>query len=102
LYFGYTQCPDECPLTMANARWAIAQLEADGERVNIWPVDPANDSLGCAACYLDRFHRGSSGPRDPANSYQACLATACCGNPNPITNTPMSSARVYLIDPAGI
>ena len=69
VYFGYTQCPDECPLTLANARWAIEQLGERGEQVDfvLVTVDPVNDTPAVLRADLYRFDRGSSGLPDPTS-----------------------------------
>lgn len=47
LYFGYTHCPDICPITMASTARALSRLEPE-EREQVLPVfvtlDPARDS----------------------------------------------------------
>jgi len=47
LFFGYTHCPDVCPVHMANLAAALAQLpraEADRVRVVFVTTDPARDT----------------------------------------------------------
>jgi protein SCO1/2 len=56
LYFGYTHCPDVCPLTLARV---LAALKAAGEngrdaRVLFITVDPANDTPAALADYARR------------------------------------------------
>ncbi|MDZ7781323.1 MAG: SCO family protein [Gemmatimonadota bacterium] len=47
LYFGYTHCPDVCPITMSSVARALSRLEPE-ERARVLPVfvtlDPARDS----------------------------------------------------------
>jgi protein SCO1/2 len=108
VYFGYTQCPDECPLTMANAQWAIAQLGADGERVDLVlvTVDPANDSPAVLRAYLDRFHprfiglTGSGEQLSEARLAYGVLAATPESDHEHID--VIHGTRVYLIDPAGM
>ncbi|MDE3127026.1 MAG: SCO family protein, partial [Gemmatimonadota bacterium] len=48
LYFGYTHCPDVCPVQMANIAAAMRRLSrADRQRIKVVFVttDPARDSL---------------------------------------------------------
>jgi protein SCO1/2 len=46
VYFGYTNCPDVCPTTMADLRQALAELGDENEEVEVAmvTVDPARDT----------------------------------------------------------
>jgi protein SCO1/2 len=46
VYFGYTNCPDVCPTTLANVRGARQDLGDDAERVSLAmvTVDPERDT----------------------------------------------------------
>jgi protein SCO1/2 len=57
-FFGYTQCPDECPLTLAKMAQAVDRLGTDGKRVQglFVTVDPARDSRAVLARYVPAFH----------------------------------------------
>jgi protein SCO1/2 len=58
LFFGYTNCPDVCPATMADVAVALRGLEPDvAEQVQVVFVttDPAFDSPDVLGEYLDRF-----------------------------------------------
>lgn len=60
LFFGYTQCPDVCPSTMADLALAKRELpESDQERVTVVFVteDPASDTPDVVREWLDRFDR---------------------------------------------
>ena len=59
LYFGYTRCPDVCPLTMATLGQAVRLLGDDGSRVQglFVTVDPKRDSRRVLAKYVHSFHR---------------------------------------------
>jgi protein SCO1/2 len=56
IYFGYTHCPDVCPLTLLDIKMALAGLE-DGERVQVIfiTVDPERDTSEALARYLSAF-----------------------------------------------
>ncbi|MEJ2001921.1 MAG: SCO family protein [Maritimibacter sp.] len=57
LYFGYTFCPDVCPLTLANIAQVLRNLgdEADQVRVLFVTVDPDRDTLPILAQYAELF-----------------------------------------------
>ena len=58
LFFGYTNCPDICPATMADVALALRGLDqAVAEQVQVVFVttDPAFDSPEVLGEYLDRF-----------------------------------------------
>jgi len=57
IYFGYTHCPDVCPLTLQRLKHAIAAL-GDGAnqlRVLFVTVDPRRDSLAVLKRYTEFF-----------------------------------------------
>ena len=58
LFFGYTQCPDVCPATMADVAVALRMSDpALAEQVQLVFVttDPATDTPDVLGEYLDRF-----------------------------------------------
>ncbi|MGY1602455.1 SCO family protein [Geodermatophilus sp. SYSU D00815] len=58
LFFGYTNCPDVCPTTMADVAVALRDLDpALAEQVQMVFVttDPATDTPPVLGEYLDRF-----------------------------------------------
>ena len=57
-YFGYTNCPDVCPTTLADVRDALGELdEEDASRVELamTTVDPARDTGGVLNAYVGSF-----------------------------------------------
>ena len=58
LFFGYTNCPDVCPTTMADIAVALRGLDAalvQDLQVVFVTTDPASDSPAVLGEYLDRF-----------------------------------------------
>jgi len=57
VFFGYTQCPDVCPTTMAELAEVKRSLGADGDRVQgiFVSVDPERDTAALLKAYLARF-----------------------------------------------
>lgn len=60
LFFGYTQCPDVCPTTLAELAQVRQSLGADGERVQgvFVTVDPARDTAEVLSAYMKNFGSG--------------------------------------------
>lgn len=57
LYFGYTHCPDVCPLTLAQLHVVMQRLGplADGARILFVSVDPARDTPEVMHAYVNAF-----------------------------------------------
>jgi protein SCO1 len=57
LYFGYTFCPDVCPMTLTNVADILKRLGPDAERVRLLfvTVDPDRDTLPVLADYVKNF-----------------------------------------------
>jgi len=58
VYFGYTQCPDICPISLHSITEAIDALGPIGERITpvFVSVDPERDTPEVLAKYLAFFH----------------------------------------------
>ena len=63
VFFGYTHCPDVCPLTLANLRRAVDSLgdTSASVRVLFVTVDPARDTRERLRDYLAPFQPGFTG-----------------------------------------
>jgi len=57
LYFGYVNCPDECPLTMAHIKIALQSLGNRAKSVQVIMVstDPARDTLQALKDFMEHF-----------------------------------------------
>ncbi|QAU23294.1 SCO family protein [Dyella sp. M7H15-1] len=57
LYFGYTHCPDVCPLTLAHLHVVMQQLgkQADDVRILFVSVDPIRDTPAVLHDYVRAF-----------------------------------------------
>jgi protein SCO1 len=73
LYFGYTNCPDVCPLTLAVLEHAIESLKADATRVRVLfvTVDPARDTVPVLKRYVSAFGPQMVGLRGDAAELSA-------------------------------
>lgn len=59
LFFGYVQCPDVCPSTLANLAEVMRHLGADADRIQVLFVtlDPQRDTPQLLAEYVPAFDR---------------------------------------------
>jgi protein SCO1/2 len=57
VFFGFTQCPDVCPTTLAEMKTVKDKLGKDGERLQVLfvTVDPERDSPALLAKYVPAF-----------------------------------------------
>jgi protein SCO1/2 len=79
LFFGYTRCPDECPLHMANVAQSLQQLPAGlGDQVKFVFVttDPARDSPKALRAWLDVFDKRFVGLTGSEAAIEAAQKTA--------------------------
>lgn len=79
LFFGYTYCPDVCPMHMANIAAVLGQMSpGDAGRVHVVFVttDPARDTPERLRTWLDAFDRrfvGLTGSQAAIDSAQLAL-----------------------------
>jgi len=97
LYFGYTRCPDVCPLTMATLGESVRLLGDDGKRVQVLfvTVDPKRDKPRVLAHYVHSFHEGFLA------LYGNAAATARTTAEFKVEAGEHHSTPVFLFDPAG-
>jgi len=60
LFFGYTHCPDLCPVQLANVATAMKRMDpAQASRIKVVfvTVDPARDTPDVIRAWLDHFDR---------------------------------------------
>lgn len=70
VYFGYTQCPDICPATLANLAETLRRLgpKAKDVRVLFVTVDPDRDTLPIVKAYVNAFAPEMDGLRGTKNA----------------------------------
>ena len=108
VFFGYTQCPDVCPTTLASLAETMKALGPDADRVQVIfiTVDPERDSGELLKAYVPAFDPRFVGLRgDEAQTeavakefrvvYQKVPGTT------PATYTVDHSAGLFLFDPQG-
>jgi protein SCO1/2 len=76
LFFGYTSCPDVCPVHLANIAQALSRLGPEvNEAVEVVFVttDPARDSAAAIRKWLDHFDRRFVGLRGDTTQIVAAM-----------------------------
>ena len=108
LFFGFVNCPDICPTTLATlaaVRKELADLPA-GERpgVTLVSVDPGRDSPAALARYVAHFDpsfTGVTGNADAISSLTESLGVAVIMGPEAEDGSYSvdHSAAIFLVDP---
>ena len=78
MFFGFTNCPDICPLTMqtlANVEADLSAKDIEQPRVILVSVDPARDTPERLRLYLANFSESFTGVTAPQNALRP-LASA--------------------------
>ena len=108
VFFGYTQCPDVCPTSMAELAQAKKALGADGARVQgvFVTVDPERDTAQVLKDYLASFDPGFVGLRGSADETKVAAKEfkvffAKVPGKTATSYTVDHTAGLYVIDPAG-
>jgi protein SCO1/2 len=104
LFFGYTHCPDVCPLTLAKLDRAFTEIGAKPEQVRVVMVsiDPTRDTPQALASYLQRYGPAFSGVTG-VPSQIAALAAAYGVDADPTAGGAhgMHTAAIFGIDRDG-
>jgi protein SCO1/2 len=109
VFFGYTNCPDVCPLTLkalADARRELARRAplVKAPRVVFVSVDPQRDGAREIAAYLASFDADFVGATAPDKVLEPLLATfGVSVEKHRHGNEPYAvvhSSAVYVLDPA--
>jgi protein SCO1 len=109
VYFGYTSCPDVCPMTLSDIRVALEEIldDASGVDLAVVTIDPERDTDDVLTGYVDHFFPGGHALRTTddaqlrraASAFGATYAVAPAedgGEPE-----VMHSGSVYGVDDAG-
>ena len=106
VYFGYTNCPDICPIHLAQLK---AALDRPGAPVNVQVVftttDPARDTPEVIRSYLDQFSRdfvGLTGTEEELVAAQKALGSIVAVRESDDENYTMGhDGRVFAFAPEG-
>lgn len=121
VFFGYTSCPDDCPVTLASISAALDSLDEQADDIDVLfiSIDPKRDTPDRLRAYTDAFHPSITGL---TGNYVALEAVAAGfqttfgftvqdgkGEEQPLNRvqyetipdfadyTPMHSSQVYII-----
>ena len=103
LNFGFTSCPDICPMVLSELTTVQNTLDKDGEKLQVIfvTVDPERDNLETLQKYLAHFHESFVGMRDDnINAVRAVMqryGAALVSDKNDISHTDY----VYVINKEG-
>ncbi len=106
IYFGYTFCPDVCPLTMWDVKKALTDLEGK-ENVNVVfiSVDPERDTPEVLGRYIESFDSDFIGLTDDFTKVEAVMKPYGAFAEKEETSDSVAaylmshSARLYLVTP---
>ena len=108
MFFGYTQCPDFCPTTLAELAEAMKRLGPDAERVQVLfvTVDPERDTPALLKNYVPAFDprfMGLYGDADATARTAKEFKVIYQKRPGqtPGTYTMDHSAGTFIFDPNG-
>ncbi|WP_249661254.1 SCO family protein [Variovorax sp. PCZ-1] len=108
LFFGFAQCPDVCPTTMAEIAEVKKSLGKDGERVTavFITVDPERDSPQVLKAYMESFDpsftalRGTVAQTESLAKYYKIYYKKVEGK-TPTSYTIDHTAASFIYDPQG-
>jgi protein SCO1/2 len=101
LYFGYTHCPDVCPINMALAAQAVRLMPAElRQQVDVLFVttDPARDTPAVMRAWLDHFSPSFVGLVGSISVVHQ--AESAVGMPLSVADQPVSSGG-YTVEHSG-
>jgi protein SCO1/2 len=105
LFFGFTNCPDVCPTTLATLTQVQRSAPLPGTRVVFVTIDPERDSAANLQVYLGAFSKSFIGVRGDALALAPLLkslgAIAVRQNLPDGSYTMDHSATLYLLDTQG-
>ena len=106
LFFGYTNCPDECPATLAIMKqvWANLGNKVDQIKFVFITVDPERDTGPVLQSFIDKFNSdfigltGSESEMKPVwNSFGVYVTKSGTGPDYSVSH----SLNLYLVDKKG-
>ena len=108
VFFGYTQCPDVCPTTLAMLAEAKRKLGSEGDRVQgvFITVDPERDTQALLAQYVPAFdptfvglYGDAAATERVAKEFKVLYRKSPGKTPD--SYTVDHSSGIYVFDPRG-
>ena len=106
VFFGFTQCPDVCPTTLADVSQALKSLGRQAERVQVLfvTVDPERDTREVLAKYVTAFdpdflglYGDAAATQRAAKEFKVYYEKRKTGDSYSVDH----SGQTYVIDPEG-
>lgn len=108
VYFGYTQCPDVCPTTLAEVKKAFKEMGSAADRVDLAmaTIDPNRDTDEVISGYVQSFIPAAHALRteDPEKLRAAADAFGVSYSVTPTADGKFEvthSAAMYVVDSTG-
>jgi protein SCO1 len=108
VFFGFTQCPDVCPTTLAEMTEAVKQLGSDGNKLQVLfiTIDPERDTPELLKKYVPAFHPSFLGLTGNAEAIAKVAKEFKVFYQKSAGKTPGSytmdhTANSYVFDPQG-
>ncbi len=100
IYFGYVNCPDECPLTMAHLKLALESLSDRAKNVQVVMVstDPVRDTPQALKDFMGAFNPSFLGLTGTPEELQIAWKDYGVSVEN---GGETHSTFLYVVDPAG-
>ena len=108
MFFGYTHCPDVCPITLQILKNVVTQLEEQGKeapQIIFVSVDPVRDTSEVMKQYINYFDErfiGITGDMNKVHAMTSALgivASFTANEDDPDNYVVDHSASMLLIDP---
>jgi len=108
IFFGYTQCPDVCPTTLAELAEVMKKLGPDADRVQVLfvTIDPERDTQDLLAQYVPAFdprfmglYGDAAATERTAKEFKIIYQKQPGATPGSYTMD--HSAGTYIFDPQG-
>lgn len=105
VFFGFTHCPDICPLTLQTMTDAIVESGPAGERVTpvFITVDPERDTAEAVGAYVGAFHPRFVGlTGTPEQIAQATKVYRVFAQKAPLKDTDGNETGEYTVEHSGM
>ena len=109
VYFGFTNCPDICPTSLAELRVALKRIGDDAERVDLAmiTVDPERDTAeilnGYVGSFVERYHVLRPSSPEELEAVESAFLASSSVTKSPDGRVEVShTATTYVVDENGV